>query len=108
MIECSICLGTIDIRECDEMYACEHVFHELCVSKWKGNCPNCRAPRKKINLINIKRPSGLDIAPYLRYGFVKKCHDNLHALYAFQMSTPPYGCCVTCRSCNRCHFVNIL
>lgn len=106
MNDCSICLGSVNVRECDKMYMCEHVFHERCLSKWNGECPNCRAPKKQVNI--HRRSNGLDITPYLKYGFVKRCHDNLHALRAFQMSTPPYGCCVTCRNCNRSHFVNMI
>lgn len=107
--ECSICFDDVDASESRRRYACEHVFHDTCASRWNGNCPNCRAPKKIHNLLNkYPRSSGLDVTPYLKYPKVRACHDNMHALYAFQTSVPPYGCCVTCRSCNVSNFLPMI
>ena len=42
--DCSLCLSEILNHEMN-IFKCNHIFHEDCIKKWNGSCPNCRAVR---------------------------------------------------------------
>ena len=60
---CSICLEEIYFdKNCSFLYSCRHVFHKICINKWKKYnswCPNCRTKilnnnSNNYNFINIR------------------------------------------------------
>lgn len=44
---CSICLIEYEEIDINKILTCGHMFHDLCIKKWKLNCPTCRAPNLK-------------------------------------------------------------
>jgi hypothetical protein len=42
IIECSICLNTLDKPSPVVVLICNHEFHQPCFEQWKKSCPNCR------------------------------------------------------------------
>lgn len=46
--ECSICWEKLDEDNKHFWWKCGHSFHESCIQKWEGNCPNCRQSKKPV------------------------------------------------------------
>ena len=49
MVECSICLEEITLKDVKLNRCCNNVFHKSCIKKWNarsGFCPLCRKENK--------------------------------------------------------------
>ena len=53
--ECAICLE-LNSTSSIKPYTCDHLFHQECALRWKGNCPCCRSPMNVIQVL-IKKYS---------------------------------------------------
>lgn len=106
-MECTICFENIYENKM-YIYTCSHYFHSKCIKNWKGSCPICRSPKKLKNLLTLyPTVISLNIEPYLKYDDIRNCYNNLHYLFAYQMRTPPFGCCILCKECNYTMYYSI-
>jgi hypothetical protein len=44
-LDCAICHEAGPLRQLEVSRCCRNAFHKACLSKWRGPCPTCRAPR---------------------------------------------------------------
>lgn len=90
-MECSICLNVCEGHAHRKLFECSHVFHEECINKWGGSCPNCRRPKRR-ELTHA-------VVKYTDDKAVYSCFINKHALNVYQSGLPPFGVAVYCVDC---------
>ena len=94
--ECTICLSVLTRDNTCSPFVCDHIFHEKCISIWKGACPNCRAFKKRKSLLDFDHPTPIPIPALLGISRVKTCHELFHVQHAFDKHT---HILVKCRDC---------
>lgn len=108
-MECTICMNNVVTKY--NHYKCNHVFHKKCISKWTGNCPNCRSnkvPMKKKSLLSFKKFKHVNIhfcPKILQFETIKQCYEMFHNINCFNLDDTSY--LAICTNCNKSMKFNI-
>lgn len=111
---CSICLENIQDKNISKgKYNCNHSFHNVCVSNWKGDCPLCRASKLKELIYINERIEGFKniqncipssyINIYMNKWSNRYCLENNHSIFFRK----PFGVIGVCETCNTIECFNL-
>ena len=96
-MECSLCLDKIS--GCHKYkFKCKHIFHENCIKKWSGSCPNCRASRKVLTALD--NPPLQSVSLYLHDPRILYCFNLFHYQTCYVSIDAPNICNIKCSTCN--------